>query len=391
MTYSVLLVNSWRVINAKGGTEKVFCNLANALSRRGFSVALLCCDPNHGNPGFDVDPEVEFLNVGEEENLCERLFGKIRSFSFSSCTRKKKRGALRVERFARLFGKARKAFETADVIISFQPETTYVLKKKLNVTRPVISMFHHDPCQYFQDPLFYSAYREALSECEVIQVLRPEYVNELYGIAKRTVCIPNASPRYLPQRDLSVRKIITVGRVNLKQKRTDLLVKSFSLIKERFPDWVVEIWGELDLNFQDTQYIRRLIDDLDLKDRIVLKGTTEDIEAVYRSCSVFAFPSAYEGFSLSLIEAMMVGIPPVGCVDCSGVNTLIKNGVNGILTKPTPEAFAKGLMELMMDEEKRTAYGSEARKSAEYYDPEKVWDAWQNLICDVVHHFPSLR
>lgn len=87
----------------------------------------------------------------------------------------------------------------------------------------------------------------------------------------------------------------------------------------------------------------------------------------------------------------MVGIPPVGCVDCSGVNTLIKNGVNGILTKPTPEAFAKGLMELMMDEEKRTAYGSEARKSAECYDPEKVWDAWQNLICDVVHHFPSLR
>lgn len=73
MTCSVLLVNSWRVINAKGGTEKVFCNLANALNRRGYSVVMLCCDPKQGRPGFDVDPGVIFLTLGKRSVLLKEF------------------------------------------------------------------------------------------------------------------------------------------------------------------------------------------------------------------------------------------------------------------------------------------------------------------------------
>lgn len=384
VTCSVLLVNSWRVIKAKGGTEKVFCNLANALNRRGYSVVMLCCYPKRGRPGFDVDSEVVFLNVGEKELFIEKALSRLKSISFDSFARKQKRGLLKIDRLARLFEKERERFDLADVIISFQPETSYLLKERLQVTAPIISMFHHDPVVYFGDPLFESTYRKALSECEVLQVLRPEYVEKLLGISQKVVCIPNSCPEYKQQKDLSSCKIVSVGRINLKQKRTDLLVEAFSLLKDDFPEWTVEMWGELGLNSRDTRYVAELIDKHGLRDRVFLKGVSDDVEAVLRSSSIFAFPSSYEGFSLSLIEAMMVGIPPVGCVDCSGVNTLIESGSNGILAEPNPKSFAEALRLLMENEEKRLLCGDGARRTAEPYNPDAVWASWERLIDEVV-------
>ena len=34
----VLLLNLWRIIDSKGGTEKVFFSMANELNRRGINV-----------------------------------------------------------------------------------------------------------------------------------------------------------------------------------------------------------------------------------------------------------------------------------------------------------------------------------------------------------------
>ena len=31
----ILLLNTYRVVNAKGGTEKVFCDMANAMAEKG--------------------------------------------------------------------------------------------------------------------------------------------------------------------------------------------------------------------------------------------------------------------------------------------------------------------------------------------------------------------
>lgn len=384
MSFSVLLINSWRVVGAKGGTEKVFCTLANALSKRGFAVTMLCCDANRGETGFPVDEKVRFLNVGERESRVERFFCKLKSFSFDSKVRKRKREFCKIERLARLFGKSVEIIEQSDVVISFQPETTYLLYECLRVKTPVISMFHHDPRVYFSETLFFPYYRDALLKCCTLQVLRPEYVDALHKIgAKEVVYIPNGCPKCDQQKDLSARKIVCVGRINIKQKRMDLLLRSFSLIKDDFPDWCVEIWGERDLNSSDTKYLLNLCGTLDLEGRVFFKGVTDNIESVLRESSIFAMPSAYEGFPLALIEAMMVGIPAVGCLDCPGVNTVIENEVNGLLVQPEPKSFSEGLVALMKSEEIRLVYGQGARNTALYFDSEKVWDSWGELIGQV--------
>ena len=59
----ILLLNTYRVVNAKGGTEKVFCDMANAMAEKGHEVFAVCLDENQGLPGFQLDERVIFLNA----------------------------------------------------------------------------------------------------------------------------------------------------------------------------------------------------------------------------------------------------------------------------------------------------------------------------------------
>ena len=64
----ILLLNTYRVVNAKGGTEKVFCDMANAMAEKGHEVFAVCLDENQGLPGFQLDERVIFLNA-HQRNL----------------------------------------------------------------------------------------------------------------------------------------------------------------------------------------------------------------------------------------------------------------------------------------------------------------------------------
>lgn len=59
---NITLVNTWRVIDSKGGTEKVFCDMANELSRRGYDVTAICHDPKIGVPGFPLSTNTHSKN-----------------------------------------------------------------------------------------------------------------------------------------------------------------------------------------------------------------------------------------------------------------------------------------------------------------------------------------
>jgi glycosyltransferase involved in cell wall biosynthesis len=48
-------------------------------------------------------------------------------------------------------------------------------------------------------------------------------------------------------------------------------------------------------------------------DRLVLTNAVgqEELDALYRSCAAFAFPSLYEGFGLPILEAFLCGTPVI--------------------------------------------------------------------------------
>ena len=117
-----------------------------------------------------------------------------------------------------------------------------------------------------------------------------------------------------------------------------------------------------------------------LDNQFFLKGTSDNIADELKKASIFAFPSEFEGFSLALSEAMSLGLPAVGCVDCPSIDNLIKNNKNGLLTNSTPESFAEGLAMLMDSEELRYRMGSQAQNDMKAYDPLVIWDQWDQVI-----------
>lgn len=110
---NITLVNTWRVVNAKGGTEKVFCDMANAFVQRGHNVTAICLDENQGQPGFPIDSRVHFINAYHAQIPLSltKLVRKLRSLSLCKEQRRIKHAALSVEvSFDRRLRKHRRMF-----------------------------------------------------------------------------------------------------------------------------------------------------------------------------------------------------------------------------------------------------------------------------------------
>lgn len=382
----VLLLNSWRVVQAKGGTEKVFCDMANALVKRGYEVTMLFCDSNQGQPGFHVEDAVRCVNSYRESRmnfLYKNPWKNLRCFRFDSSKRRILRAIIESKGRASLIGDALKVLPKVDLFVSFQAESTWVLREYLQLKTPVITMFHGRPSYFFEDFTF-PVFRDAVKSSDVLQVLIPEYVAEVKREfpSQRVVTIPNVAPQYVEKSELSSKTIMTLARVS-REKRAELLIHAFALLKDRFPGWKCEWYGE-HLYEEYSNQLRDMIRSYGLEDRFLFPGKIDHVQGCLRKAAIFAFPSSSEGFSLAMAEALSMGVPVVGCSDCTSVSSLIDNHINGILVDPDPECYAMGLKFLMENEEARRQYGEQGREDMKRYSADVVWDAWDRLIREFI-------
>jgi glycosyltransferase involved in cell wall biosynthesis len=102
--------------------------------------------------------------------------------------------------------------------------------------------------------------------------------------------------------------------------------------------------------------------------RILGEISDEDLAALYRACTVFCYPSLYEGFGLPLLEAMSAGAP---CVT-SSVSSLPEVGGDAALyVEPTDVAEIRAAVDrLLGSAPERAALGERARRRAEGFS----WD-----------------
>ncbi len=89
--------------------------------------------------------------------------------------------------------------------------------------------------------------------------------------------------------------------------------------------------------------------------------------------SLFILASFSEGNPKVLLEAMSTGLPCIGA-DVSGIQNIIRNGSNGILSKTDALSLHVALEKLSSDESLRIKLGAEARKlMIEQYSFEKIF------------------
>ena len=386
----ILLANMAKMVEDTGGLAKVTSAFANEMQRRGHTVSLVYSDVRKGDFYYPLNPGIPAYDVCHFKGQSIRFpwYLKVKRELLRTFSKQKARTVNNdfAERF--LLQNLKQTVEEVgpDVIVASQPAASKMLLCDLELNVPVITMSHGDPEDYFH--IYPEKEIPSLEKSAVCQVLLPSFAQHIHNHLPqaRTVVIGNAIPQYEEQANLKITKdrytIVSVGRLTKNHKRPHLLIEAFAGLADKYPDWQVELWGDVDQRafYEELKF---MIKSKNLQDRVFLKGTSNEIPKILQRSDIFAFPSAYEGFGLALGEAMSMGLPAVGYKSCSAVNELIQDGVNGFLCEEGPEDLAAKLDRLMGDRALRVRMGQAARESMKQYAPEAIWDAWEKLLEDI--------
>ncbi len=380
----IALLNTYRVIQGRGGAEKVFCELANGFAQCGHEVLALAYDEAEGRPFYPLDSRVIFMNTWSGRNVLLSVVEKVKTFSFSKEIRRDRRRKLQqrklfIDRTEKVVLAIREF--SPDVILSFQISSSGYIKDGVGDI-PVVTMLHGHPDFYEIE----EEQKDILRKSRRVQVLLPQY--EAIFKAKfskdppEVVCIHNSVPVYKELSDGMGKKILHIGRI-APEKRQHLLVEAFSLLQKDFPDWTLELWGERsDLEYD--RFVCDVIRKCGMNPDSVLKGVSSNVENILKSGSIFVFPSSVEGFPLALTEAMSMGLCCIGCCDCLSVSTLVKDDYSGILTQPNGKDLAEAIKKAMTTPSMRINFGRNASSDMKKYSKERVVEEWISLFEELV-------
>lgn len=173
--------------------------------------------------------------------------------------------------------------------------------------------------------------------------------------------------------------ICAVGRLD-PQKRFDVLIDAFALIKDKIPEYKLIIFGEGDLRNE----LERKVESLSLNDRIFLPGTNPEAVRIVNRSSVFVLSSDLEGMPNVLIEAMAMGVPCVSTRCEMGPEELIENGVNGILVETgNSKQIAAAVLGILNDSQLSQKLSENARKLIKTHSIEKISERWLSYLNNI--------
>lgn len=190
---------------------------------------------------------------------------------------------------------------------------------------------------------------------------------------KNVVVIPNPLSFY-PDivSKLNTPRIIAVGKVSC-QKGYDRLLAAWLLIKDKYPEWHIDIFGTSTPNDPLHEQVKGT--------RIHINAPVKDIQHEYLTSSIYVLPSRFEGFGMVLIEAMACGVPCVA-FDCPcGPSDIIRDGEDGLLVENgNIEGFAQKLSLLIENENLRKEMGEKARINVQRYNINTIAQQWDKLF-----------
>ena len=392
----LIFMSEVRFVHSFGGAEIMACRFANEFAARGNELAIVCNNPESGDPVLPLNSGVRVINLngtGRKKRyvppgleLLRGLFWPLRNTGPGQQL-DSWRQQLKQKKIAQLLDPVLRE-EKPDIIISFFNEgltTLYYCPAADSV--PIIQMFHSTPARAirFKTPILAGM----LHRCAAVQVLLPDFISELKEFGNlNPVVIPNPveqPPVTVEYRETNNGRILCLGRLE-SGKRQHLLIESFLALAEEFPGWTLHLFGGARKSY--LKKLSRQIPDGMSGRRIFFEGATGNPRKEMLTADIFGFPSEFEGFPLALSEAMALGLPAVGFQNAPGVNRLIVDNVNGYLASDAND-FTEKIRRLILDVGLRRRLGEEARRSMRQYAPEKVWNAWQVLLqeksCEQVH------
>jgi len=129
------------------------------------------------------------------------------------------------------------------------------------------------------------------------------------------------------------------------------------------------------------QDVAALLERAGLGPRLRRLGYRHDVAAVLAAADIFVLPSYHEALPMSVIEAMLAGLPVVAS-DLPGTRQQVEDGRTGILVPPREvQPLAAALMRLVRDPDLRDAMGQAGRTRAmRLFDESRVVGGLLDLL-----------
>jgi glycosyltransferase involved in cell wall biosynthesis len=151
-------------------------------------------------------------------------------------------------------------------------------------------------------------------------------------------------------------------------------------ISQRFPTAYFLIVGD----GPERNAIERKIDQLALKDRVLLLGTRKDMPRLVASLDVFALTSHNEASPVSILEALSSSVPVVSTRVGSVAETVMDDW-NGFTVEPgNTEAFSSRVATLLQNPDLAVSFGSNGRDHVvSRYSLDTMVKGYEELIASV--------
>ena len=158
--------------------------------------------------------------------------------------------------------------------------------------------------------------------------------------------------------------LCSVGRMAFS-KGYKFLINALPQVIKEFPQMKLLIIGGGGVPSETTEEeIKRLVKTLGLTKNIKFLGWRKDVGEILSICDLFVLPSLWEGFGLSIVEAMAAG-KPVVATNVDAIPEVVSDGETGILVPPKdPNALANAIITLLEDPEKMRKMGQSGKKRA---------------------------
>ena len=354
-----IVIYSPAITRIRGGAERVASRIANHFNRLNYEVLLI----SSANPTastktvYEVHPAIYVRNIKVDNP--ESIAELVNSFK-ADC-------AL--------------VLASGSVLIN--------IVKGLKISKiPFMLSERADPAialETYWKNYSYNDYNNIYSQADIISVQFDSF-KKFFNKKNQKKIVTLANPFKLPKFDLDVTRekvIVCAARIWFNQKRQDILLKAFAKISKNFPDWRLEFYGNA--YGDDANILTKMSIELNIKDKVKISPSIENIQTIFKNSSMFVLPSRFEGFPNSLAEAMSYGLPSIGFNTCPGVNELIKDNNNGYLIefnneKDAVKNLATYMSKLMSNTHLRKQFGENAIEYMKKYSDENVMVDWEKQI-----------
>lgn len=168
-------------------------------------------------------------------------------------------------------------------------------------------------------------------------------------------------------------KLVSVGRLH-PAKGFQLAIEAAEILKEKeinFHWWII---GEGD----ERAKLEKLIAEKKLQDYITLQGADTNPYKFMRAADIYVQTSVYEGFSITVREALAMGKPVVS-TNFPSVFSAIKDGENGLIAVMSGNDISYKIMTLFENKELQLSFGKKSKNDYRNEEEAKL-DALKKIL-----------